>query len=299
MGKTALRYQFSVESGLHAGVADTLAAGTYRIGRGAEADIMLADGGLALVHGSIEVKDGALRVAAMDAPVMIGPVETGRSGRSEIITLAPGTDREMSLPAIITLGETQLRVDPLEAPKPRLAPRALLLPVMIGATVPVLLFLGISLAMKPALLQAAPRPPIVNHAAAADAASRAADALNRHLYETGLGKAIHASVSGAAVLARGTVEPGRSGDWLATETWYDQVFAAKTPLLRQITMGTAPAAPTVAISAIWAGDDPHVVTRSGEKLGIGATLDGGWKIVKIDHDGVQLEREGRTMTLAF
>ena len=28
-------------------------------------------------------------------------------------------------------------------------------------------------------------------------------------------------------------------------------------------------------------------------------VDGGWKIVKIDHDGVQLERDGRTMTLAF
>ncbi len=133
MGKTAFRYQFSVESGLHAGVADTLAAGTYRIGRGADADIMLADGGLALVHGSIEVKDGAIRVAAMDAPVTIGPVETGRGGRREIITLAPGTDREMSLPAIITLGGTQLRIDPLTAPKPPDPPRDLLLTVMFGA----------------------------------------------------------------------------------------------------------------------------------------------------------------------
>lgn len=296
MGKTALRYQFSVETGLHAGVADTLAAGTYRIGRGCDADIVLADGGLAPVHGSIEVRDGALRVAAMDASVTIGPVE---AGSSEIITLEPGTDRNVSLPAIITLGETQLRVDPLEAPKPRATPRALLLPVMIGATVPVLLFLGISLAMTPAVLRAAPQVPAINHAAATDAASRAADALNRRLYEAGLGKAIHASVSGAAVLARGTVEPGRSADWLATEAWYDQVFAAKTPLLRQIATGTNPAAPSVSISAVWAGDDPHVVTRNGEKFGVGATLDGGWKIVKIDHDGVQLEREGRTMTLAF
>ncbi len=296
MGKTALRYQFSVESGLHAGVADTLAAGTYRIGRGSDADIMLADGGLALVHGSIEVRDGALRVAAMDASVTIGPVE---AGSSELITLEPGTDRDVSLPAIITLGETQLRVDPLEAPKPRATPRALLLPVMIGATVPMLLFLGISLAMTPALLQAAPKAPAITHAAATDAAARAADALNRHLFETGLNKSIHASVSGAAVLVSGTVEPGRSHDWLATETWYDQVFAAKTPLVRQIAMGVNPTAPAVAISAIWAGDDPHVVTRSGEKLGVGATLDGGWKIVKIEHDGVQLEREGHTMTLAF
>ena len=68
MGKTALRYQFSVESGLHAGVADTLADGTYRIGRALDADIVLADGGLALVHGSIEVKDGACLLYTSPSP---------------------------------------------------------------------------------------------------------------------------------------------------------------------------------------------------------------------------------------
>lgn len=297
MGKTALRYQFSVESGLHAGVADTLAAGTYRIGRALDADIVLADCGLAPVHGSIEVKDGALRVAAMDAPVVVGPIQ--RDGSGEVITLAPGTDRDVSLPAIITLGETQLRVDPLEAPKPRATPRALLLPVMIGATVPVLLFLTVSLAAAPSFLQAAPKPPVVDHAAAADAASRAADALNRRLNEAGLAKLLHASVTGAAVLVRGAVDSAHSADWLATETWYDQVFAARTPLLRQVRMTGNTPAPSVSISAVWAGDDPHVVTRSGEKLSVGAVLDGGWKIVKIDHDGVQIERDGHTMTLTY
>jgi type III secretion protein D len=292
MGKTALRYQFSVESGLHAGVADTLAAGTYRIGRALDADIVLADGGLAPVHGSIEVKDGALRVAAMDAPVVIGQ-------DGEIITLAPGTGRDVSLPALITLGETQLRVDPLEAPKPERKPRPLLLPIMLGAALPVLLFMGIGLVTAPALLQAAPRPAPVTHAAAVDAASRAADALNRHLNEAGLGKAIHASVMGAAVLARGSVDAGRNADWLASEAWYDQVFAAKTPLLRQVAIMPKQAAPSLSISAIWAGDDPHIMTRSGEKLGPGAIVDGGWKITKIDHDGVQLERDGRTMTIGY
>jgi type III secretion protein D len=101
------------------------------------------------------------------------------------------------------------------------------------------------------------------------------------------------------VLASGSVEPSRSADWLAAESWYDQVYASRTPLLRQVTVAGAPAGPALSISAIWTGESPHIVARNGETFGIGATIDGSWKILRIDGDGVLLERNGHTMTLTF
>jgi len=90
MGQAIRRFQFLVEAGRHEGVAGTLDAGVYRIGSALDADIVLADRGLAPVHGTIEFKKNAVRVAAMAAPIRVNAGDT-----DEAITLLPGTDRDL------------------------------------------------------------------------------------------------------------------------------------------------------------------------------------------------------------
>lgn len=288
MGQAAQRYQFLVESGAHAGVADTLAAGRYSIGRALDADIVLADRGLAPVHGSIEIKENAVRVSAVEAPVMVS------AGTGEAITLLPGSDRDLALPAFITLGETKLRVDPVGAGKGGIRP----VPLLFGAAIPILLYAAISIGLPSSHPPMAPRV-VVTAAPAADATAQAAQALESRLAGVGLGKVVQLDVSGSSLMARGTIDPSRSADWLAVETWYDEAFAGRTPLIRQVAVAGTPAGPALAISGVWAGTNPHIVARNGEKFGVGAIIDGGWKILQIEAGRILLERDGRTLALTY
>ena len=289
MGQAAQRYQFLVESGLHAGVADTLAAGRYSIWRALDADIVLADRGMAPVHGSIEIKENAVRVSAVEAPVMVSAGATG-----EAITLLPGSDRDLALPATITLGETKLRVDPVATGKGGIRP----VPLLLGAAIPILLYAAISIGLPSSHPPMAPRV-AVTAAPAADATAQAAQALESRLAGVGLAKVVQLDVSGSSLMARGTIDPSRSADWLAVETWYDEAYASRTPLIRQVAVAGTPAGPALAISGVWAGTNPHIVARNGEKFGVGAIIDGGWKILQIEAGRVLLERDGRTLALTY
>ena len=288
MGQAAQRYQFLVESGLHAGVADTLAAGRYSIGRALDADIVLADRGMAPVHGSIEFKENAVRVSAVEAPVMVSV------GTGEAITLLPGSDRDLALPAFITLGDTKLRVDPVATGKSGIRP----VPLLLGAAIPILLYAAISFGLPSSHPPMAPRA-AVTALASPDTTEQAAQALETRLAAAGLGQAVQVSISGSSLMARGSIDPSRSADWLSVETWYDEALASRTPLVRQVAVAGTPTGPAMAISGIWTGANPHVVARNGEKFGVGAIIDGGWKILEIDAGRVLLERDGRTLALTY
>lgn len=92
------RFTVEIESGLYAGVAETLPAGRYTIGSSIEADIVLVEDGLAPHHLAVDTLGPAMRVEALADGVVIEGVATLRSGEA----------RTMTLPMAIRIGAMRL-----------------------------------------------------------------------------------------------------------------------------------------------------------------------------------------------
>jgi type III secretion protein D len=127
-------------------------------------------------------------------------------------------------------------------------------------------------------------------------ASEAAKALKRDIEKAGLLNIALESGSGV-VMASGTVDPDAAGQWLALQQQFDERYLGEIAVINGVTL-KAEKLPTFDIQAVWRGANPHVVIR-GQKYLVGAVLDNGWAIKRIEADRILLERQGRQVALQY
>lgn len=92
------RFTVQIESGLYAGVAETMPPGRYMVGSGIEADIVLVEDGLASLHFAVDTLGPSLRVEALADGVVI----------EGVATLGAGENRTVALPIEIRIGALRL-----------------------------------------------------------------------------------------------------------------------------------------------------------------------------------------------
>lgn len=316
-------YLIRVRSGRHAGAELSLSPGTYLLGAGTDADIVLTDDGIAPGHVELRLGDGVCRFWSLDGAVDL-------AGRQ----LAPGSRGEASLPADIRVGGVDLTlvapvaarakrsggglrrlVVPLVAvgvvagagavvasgAVPALAPSSLVSQV-VGADQPAIDGSGadgtaprspaavMPQATVPAAARAAPE-------AGSGAAVDAARTLAARLAEGGMTGLVSVRASGTVVEASGALLPERKDAWLRHQMWFDETYRGRFLLVDRVRTEPGAAAPQLVIQAIWAGAGAYVIGGDGEKYGLGATLPGGWRVEDIARAQVVVTKAGERVAL--
>jgi type III secretion protein D len=127
-------------------------------------------------------------------------------------------------------------------------------------------------------------------------ATEAAMALKRDIDKAGL-LSIALEPGSGVVRASGTVEPDAAGRWLALQQQFDEHYMGEITLINGVTL-KAEKLPALDIQAVWRGANPHLVIR-GQKYSVGAVLDNGWSVKRIEPDRILLERQGRQVAVQY
>jgi type III secretion protein D len=307
------RIEVAIESGLHAGACQTLPAGRLVIGSGIDADICLADDGVAPDHAVIDLRRDGLVLEALAADVA---VDGG--------VLRAGTACALTLPSVLELGDIRLRLADPAAPAER-APRIDLAAGLLrsrrayaaaAAALAVCTFLVVPNPVADAAIgRNAPDPAATASVPAPEAAPLAAKplGLKSAARKTGSAeavKAVAAEVERAGLLnvtvapgngvvtATGTIEPAAAARWQGVQQWFDERFAGDLTLVNAVAVKAERLPSSIAIEAVWRGDRPYLIVR-GQKHGLGSLLDGGWAIERIEAERVLLKRDGRLVAVRY
>ena len=277
-------WSLDVMRGPNTGAHVALSSGSYRFGREAGNDIVLADPTVATEQAVLRLDASVAMLDALAPGITIGRRRA-----------APGRPVRLRNHDDITIGDTVLRV--LGPARQRSRAR---FPVLLagGALCATALFVTI---MAPAahrtttqrLTAQAPAAGTRGTATPTSTADVAAD-LTRRMQDAGIAERMHISVKDGAIVAQGVIDSDAISRWNAIEQWFDARHG-DLALISHVTPGTGPAMPHLDIRAVWAGPVPYVISTSGDKFTEGAVIDGGWTIARIGEDGVVLTRNGRSV----
>lgn len=306
-------YLIQIRSGRHAGAEIPLAAGTYMVGAGNNADIVLTDDGIAAGHVELRFEGEFCRVWSLDGAVRL-------PGRQ----LNPGARADARLPADIAVAGVELGLIAPVLPRkgagmwrrPALFIFAGMIVIATGVglvvsgsvpafstpTVPIPASVTSSSAspgeaaisnevvVSPVIAIGTAVPPQGAPANQINEADEAARALRGRIAQAGLAGRVAVSISGNVVEAGGILAPDRQKDWMQLQMWYDQTYKGRVPLVHHVRFAADAAAPQLTIQAIWAGAGPYVIGADGEKYGEGATLPGGWRVERIERSQVLVSK---------
>jgi type III secretion protein D len=312
-------FELSVQSGLHVGVRQGLAAGTYLVGRSMEADVVLMDDCLAPLHARLALEaDGCEVESTADNVVLNG------------IILGAGETRIARYPADIVLNGVQLRC----TRRPGKIRFAFLRHGLGAAAILICLILllqgfpagadkvtgngdyvtaqrpkslgcesdcfsryqkraGVSPNAKPAQASLSDQGNTGRVGAGPGASPAtlkdAADGLRQRLLAAGL-TTVEIVSDTTAITARGSIDSAALGKWRDIEQWFDRTFGIAIVLTSQVeAKSLSPSAP-LTVQAIWAGAGPYVIDGRGQKLFAGAVISDGWIVDRIEQNRVVLRR---------
>ncbi len=296
-----------VETGLHAGSVQRLASGIYTLGSEFEADIVLADPGVASIHVILELDRQALRLE---------PVQGSIAVDGESVALEPGGERHLALPVSFTIGDIRLR---MSAPQDsvRMKKRVRMMALAAGAVA--LAVIGVQMAGSffggdsggPAV-SLDRQEPVMAAAMSADAARNQANGplaasktgasapppavtLDQAAAEL-RARLASASLTGVEVIAagdrlqvQGAAEPERMADWREVRMWFDGAFGHRFIMVADVREAEKEEPPKLAIEAIWSGERPYVMA-GGRRFHEGAAIGDGWMIEMIQSDEIVFKR---------
>ena len=326
---TPSTFELVVRSGLHLGVRQSLAAGTYSIGRSMDADIVMMDPGLAPVHAHLaldndgcEVESAAgnvvlngVRIEAGEAWMVTYPADIhlndvhlrctrgrmSRRGRSAVIGLALGSTVAL-LAAVLVFPGLPAGVDQAAAGSDRMST-----PTLAGCEP------GCLIKRPDHRTAASPRAPLLKvglstpeATPAGPTSSRlvlptvavpaAADALRQQLLTAGL-MAIEITTDATSITAKGTIDPAALAAWRDIEQWFDRTFGISVVLTSQVEVKSVRPSAPLTVQAIWAGAGSYVIDGHGQKLFEGALASDGWVIERIERSRVVLRRGADTLAV--
>lgn len=294
-------YQLDVERGLYSGLNIALKDGTYHIGSAVNADIVFVEQSLIDQHFKLTLSDGDIEIEALGEGVVVddeSPLEIGARA-------------EYSMPAVIRAGEITIRISDIRAKRQ-------LLPFTKGSSARAagmgLCLFGI-VALLAFAIYTANRDEAANNISSAQAAEvptivgsvsrrldeteteKAAQALKEQIERTGLLN-IHVTSGAGVVTAEGTIPPILEPDWQNLQKWFDHRYTSSLTLVNGVSVREEKLPSSIAVEAVWQGPQPYLLIR-GQKYFVGAMLDDGWTIHRIEDDRVLLRNEERMAAVKF
>ncbi|WP_040637791.1 MULTISPECIES: SctD/MshK family protein [Microvirga] len=293
----AVFLHFEVLSGLYCGLTGQLAPGTNVIGSSFDADIVFVEQGLAPHHLSI-----TLRVNSIEVEALAAGCNVESSGN-----IAAGECSVVPLPAVTDLGAMSIlwSVQGAEPAGSSIAPRlsipvpalVLLGSIGIGAVSAILSYYGSAGALSANSPDARPESKLTYNLGDNQTIVAAARDMQQEVDKAGLLNIKIGSAKGV-VTAEGTVTSASATSWQQVQQWFDQRTEGALTLVNRVITKEEKSPSAIAIEAVWRGPSPYVVVK-GEKYFIGALLDDGWTVDRIEDRRVLLSRNGRLASLAY
>ncbi len=311
-----------IESGLHAGTVQRLAPGIYTVGSELEADIVLSDKGIEAIHLIVELDRQGLRLEPLQGAVAV---------EGESVSLEPGGERHLVLPVSFSIGDTTVKIT---APKDTVQSRRRMRTMMVAAGVALLAIVGFQIvdplggdqSKGPASMARQQAEPLIDEPAIGDAmADMTADAKGKGeagldgddsaaaLPDVTLDQAaaalrerlttddfpdIKVKTAVDRIVVRGAAEPERMGEWQDIRIWFDGAFGRDFLLVADIEPAEEETPPSLAIEAVWSGDDPYLIA-GGQRFAVGAHVGDGWMIDRIAADEITFKRGDRSFSLTL
>lgn len=316
MTRQANPYLLTVLSGPNAGASAGFAPGRLRIGGGEDDQIVLA--GVAPGALQLHARGEVLRISAQTSGIRYRDVTN-----AETPALPVGGDvLTAGFPATLHLGDdTVITIARLGPNLPRrpglhaglgLAAVALAAGLWIGSQ-----FGGLATQARAALPEqaevqaritdsgrdtapgvAAGQSPEMAAPSECDAAcmQRIADEFAARLQSAGL-EGLDIAAEDGVLRATGTIAPEQSDIWQQQRAAFEAEFGQSLPLIARIEQGDP--VPVLAIASVWLGKIPEIRTKAGAVLREGDQTGDGWTVGAIARGEIQLNRDGRQITVRF
>lgn len=312
---TAQSIALSVTHGFHAGAELSLVGPLYTIGSSTESDVVLRDAGIAPIHARLRRKGSQFEIEAIGGDVALAAGEIIREGQGS----------RCRLPLVIGIGDARIRLVNPEQPSSRwlIGNR----PMLVAGSVLFAVFAvsvaanGFSLAKSDFSLaksdigaQTSSRgdqPVRMAFAGERDqdvlddsspaqiqTVAEAESQLKQRLDQSGIATVTVQRSPGRLVVS-GMIPSDKSNAWTETQSWFDQAFGARVPLVSNVMIGNAPQAPRLTLQAIWYGERPYVIAADGARYHEGAFTDDGWTVKHIGDTELLLTKGGATVALKY
>ncbi|MCM5693062.1 hypothetical protein M8037_30810 [Sinorhizobium meliloti] len=296
----AVPLYFEVLSGLYCGTTGKTALATSVIGSGLDADMIFVEQGLAPHHLRITLLGNSIEVEALAAGLCI---EGDRN-------IAAGECVVVPLPVVIDAGGMSVLWSAQDgAPagsigKPRLSISVLafvLLGSLVIGVLSAIFSYGGEGARRGASSPNSPGAEQESKVTSCPANDEIAEAVAKELQEqvdrAGLVNVKVGSARGA-VTAGGTVASESIIIWQKLQQWFDHRTKGTLTLVNGVLIKEEKAPSAIAVEAVWRGPQRYLVI-DGEKYFVGAVLDDGWIIGRIEDGRVLLSRSGRLAALQY
>ncbi|BBD36410.1 hypothetical protein Amn_12900 [Aminobacter sp. Y103A] len=293
----AVSLDFEVLSGLYCGLTGKTALETSLIGCGLDADMIFVEQGLAPHHFRITLLGNSIEVEALAAGLSI-------KGKRNI---AAGECVVVPLPVVVLAGEMSIlwsvqdEVTSGPIGIPRLSMRVLATVIVSSLAVGMLSaffsYNGDGGASRPNSPSADHESKRTNHRADDQIAEAAAKELQEEVDRAGL---LNVKIGSAkdTVTAEGTVTSESVISWRKLQQWFDHRTKGALTLVNGVLIKDEKAPSAIAVEAVWRGPQPYLVI-GGEKYFVGAVLDDGWTVDRIEDGRVLLSRNGRLAALPY
>ncbi|MFH0301645.1 hypothetical protein AAFX91_31425 [Bradyrhizobium sp. 31Argb] len=287
---------FEVLSGPYSGVSGEAPVGTSLIGSGLDADIVFVEQGLEPNHFRLTPLHGSIEIEALAAGVSI-------EGNGDI---AVGKRVVISLPAVIHAGTMSIRCTQDSARGSiglsRLSIIAVSLVLLSSVGIATLaisfLFDGSAGAVSPDAPPGAPLPAKLTLNGPNDRPlDAAAELLQEEVNKAGLLN-IKIAPGPGVVSAEGTVTPALVTRWQEVQRWFDQHTNGSLTLVNGVIVKEDKPPSSIAVQAVWRGAHPYLLI-GGQKYFVGALLNDGWTVDRIEAGRVLLSRNGRLAALPY
>ncbi|PDT80398.1 hypothetical protein [Sinorhizobium sp. BJ1] len=293
----AISLQFKVISGLYCELTGTAALETSLIGSGLDADIVFVEQGLAPHHFRVTLLGRTIEVEALAAGLSI-------EGNGNI---AAGERVVAPLPVVIHAGAMSILWSVQDAAPsgsigiPRLSISVLALVLLgslgIGVLSAIFSYYGNTVVSNANLSGDAREPKLAGNHTDDQTVETAAKGLQQEVDRAGLANIKISSAEGV-VTAEGTVTSASADSWHRVQQWFDHRTRGALALLNGVVIEDEKAPSAIAVEAVWRGSPPYLVI-SGEKYFVGALLDDGWMVERIEDGRVMLSRNGRLAALPY
>ncbi|MDG4884031.1 EscD/YscD/HrpQ family type III secretion system periplasmic domain-containing protein [Mesorhizobium sp. WSM4884] len=305
---TAKSVTLSVTHGFHAGAELILVEPLYTIGSSTESDVVLRDAGIAPIHARLRRKGSQFEIEAVGGDVALATGEIIRQGQGS----------RCRLPIILGIGDARIRLVNPERPPNRLSIGNR--PVLVAGSVLFAVFAvsvaanGFSLAKSDIRAQTSSSHD--GQVKMAFAGERGRDALDDsspaqiqtvaeaesqlklRLDRSGI-NTVTVQRSPGRLVVSGMIPSDKSRVWTETQSWFDEAFGTRVPLVSNVMVGNAPQAPRLTLQAIWYGERPYVIAADGARYHEGAFTDDGWTIKHIGETELLLTKGGATVALKY
>ncbi|MDH2345488.1 EscD/YscD/HrpQ family type III secretion system periplasmic domain-containing protein [Bradyrhizobium sp. SSUT77] len=289
---------FEVLSGLYSGLTGKAGSGSSIIGSGFDADFVFIEQGLERQHLRITPHCDSIEIEALASQIRVEGHETISSNERVVV----------ALPAVIHAGAMSIRwsmegckqAGSLDGWRVSIAALAIVLISSVAISTVSTLFVRTDTAAalstdSPPAVEVAPKPAV----SAPDALTTdaAAERLQEEVDRAGL-LDIKVGSGPDVVTVHGTITPASVAKWQDVQQRFDHHSGGAYTLLNTVAVKQEKMPSAIAVQAVWRGKDPYLVIGD-QKYFLGALLNNGWTVDRIEEGRVLLSRNGRLAALPY